>query len=102
MFNQMIKTKFRLGILFCLSLSCCLIQSTTTVDAFQAEGTLDANPNGAPTEQDATKIALEYAPIKGKAEPHPDFILPSIDGGEAIQLSKYRGKKVLLLHFASW
>ncbi len=33
---------------------------------------------------------------------HPDFILPSIEDGKAIQLSDYRGKKVLLMHFASW
>lgn len=52
-----------------------------------------------PVLQDAVVIAKRYNPSKG---PHPDFILPSIDGGDAIQLSKYRGKKVLLLHFASW
>lgn len=33
--------------------------------------------------------------------PHPDFVLPTIDGGYA-RLSDYRGKKVLLIHFASW
>lgn len=32
---------------------------------------------------------------------HPDFVLPSIDGGD-IRLSDYRGKKVLLVNFASW
>jgi hypothetical protein len=50
--------------------------------------------------QDATKITLTYQPREGRS--HPDFILPSIDGKESIQLAKYRGKKVLLLHFASW
>jgi len=33
--------------------------------------------------------------------PHPDFALPTLDGGFA-RLSDYRGKKVLLIHFASW
>ena len=33
--------------------------------------------------------------------PHPDFVLPALDGGFA-RLSDYRGKKVLLIHFASW
>ena len=33
--------------------------------------------------------------------PHPDFVLPTLDGGFA-RLSDYRGKKVLLIHFASW
>jgi len=52
--------------------------------------------------QDATAIEYKYTPRNGKRAPHPDFILPSIDGDKMIQLSNYRGKKVLLLHFASW
>lgn len=32
---------------------------------------------------------------------YPDFMLPSLDGGFG-RLSDYRGKKVLLIHFASW
>lgn len=50
--------------------------------------------------QDPLQIYQQYKPVVG--EPHPDFVLPSIDGKDDIQLSKYRGKKVLLLHFASW
>jgi hypothetical protein len=50
--------------------------------------------------QDALRIEREYKPVVDT--PHPDFILPSIDGDRDIQLSNYRGKKVLLLHFASW
>ena len=42
----------------------------------------------------------QYSPKVG--EPHPDFILPSIDDGQPIQLSALQGKKVLLMHFASW
>ena len=41
-----------------------------------------------------------YAPRVGQR--HPDFTLPSIDGGKPVSLSRYRGKKVLLIHFASW
>ncbi len=41
-----------------------------------------------------------YSPKVG--QPHPDFILPSIEDGKPIQLSDLRGKKVLLMHFASW
>ena len=52
------------------------------------------------TSQNAVQIAQQYKPVKG--QPHPDFILPSIEHGKTIQLSDYRGKKVLLLHFASW
>ena len=50
--------------------------------------------------QGGVNIATQYKPVVGA--PHPDFVLPSIDGDESISLSKYRGKKVLLLHFASW
>lgn len=32
---------------------------------------------------------------------YPDFLLPKLDGGMG-RLSDYRGKKVLLIHFASW
>ncbi len=32
---------------------------------------------------------------------YPDFILPSLEG-EPIRLSDYRGRKTLLIHFASW
>ncbi len=35
-------------------------------------------------------------------EPHPDFVLPNIKDGQPLQLSDYRGRKVLLIHFASW
>lgn len=32
---------------------------------------------------------------------YPDFHLPTIDG-QLARLSDYRGKKILLFHFASW
>jgi len=32
---------------------------------------------------------------------HPDFELPSL-GGELVKLSDFAGKKVVLIHFASW
>ena len=32
---------------------------------------------------------------------YPDFLLPDIDGNLG-KLSDYRGKKILLFHFASW
>jgi hypothetical protein len=42
----------------------------------------------------------DYSPRVG--QPHPDFVLPRIDNGEAVRLSQFRGKRVLLVHFASW
>jgi hypothetical protein len=41
-----------------------------------------------------------YRPAAGQM--HPDFSLPSIEDGSAVKLSDFRGKKVLLFHFASW
>lgn len=32
---------------------------------------------------------------------YPDFYLPKLDGGFG-RLSDYRGKKIILFHFASW
>ncbi len=34
--------------------------------------------------------------------PHADFTLPSLADGRPSSLSGFRGKKVLLIHFASW
>lgn len=48
----------------------------------------------------AEEIATSYQPLAG--QPHADFLLPHIATREPVSLSKYRGKKVLLLHFASW
>ena len=46
--------------------------------------------------------AQDRPPIGVKAgEMYPDFLLPTLDG-EIHRLSQYRGKKILLFHFASW
>jgi hypothetical protein len=41
-----------------------------------------------------------YSPRVG--EPHADFTLPNIVDRTPVSLSQFRGKKVLLIHFASW
>ena len=41
-----------------------------------------------------------YRPRVG--QPHIDFQLPSLKDGSAVRLSQFRGKKVLLIQFASW
>lgn len=41
-----------------------------------------------------------YRPQVG--ERHFDFTLPRIDDGQPVSLSDFRGRKVLLIHFASW
>jgi hypothetical protein len=35
-------------------------------------------------------------------QPHADFTLPSVVDGSPVALSHFRGRKVLLIHFASW
>lgn len=36
-----------------------------------------------------------------KGQMYPDFLLPTVDG-DLGRFSDYRGKKILLFHFASW
>ena len=38
----------------------------------------------------------------GEGQFLPDFELPTIDGERTIRLSELRGKRVLLIQFASW
>ncbi len=45
-------------------------------------------------------IAQASPPKEGRM--HPDLRLPTIDGKSTITLSELRGKKVLLIEFASW
>ena len=71
-----------------------LISSASSLKAQSEDSTVDV--------QDPTQLFTTYEPMKGKSGPHPDFILPTIEGDKTIQLSSFRGKKVLLLHFASW
>jgi peroxiredoxin len=44
--------------------------------------------------------AASYAPKVGQR--HPDFTLPTIGDRSPVSLSNFRGKKVLLIQFASW
>lgn len=45
-------------------------------------------------------LGQSYRPQVGRE--HPDFLLPRIDNREPVTLSQFRGKKILLIHFASW
>ncbi len=44
--------------------------------------------------------AASYAPKVGQR--HPDFTLPAIGDRAPVSLSSFRGKKLLLIQFASW
>jgi AhpC/TSA family len=48
----------------------------------------------------STLRAQDYRPKVG--ERHPDFTLPDIQTGKPVSLTDFRGKKVLLIQFASW
>lgn len=48
----------------------------------------------------APTAADTYSPRVG--EQHPEFTLPAIDDGRPLSLAGYRGRKVLLIQFASW
>ncbi len=47
-----------------------------------------------------THGATPYEPRVNEA--HFDFVLPRIEDRSPVLLSRYRGQKVLLIHFASW
>lgn len=35
-------------------------------------------------------------------EAFPDLVLPTVDGQQTVRLSDHRGRRVLLIEFASW
>jgi len=35
-------------------------------------------------------------------EAFPDLVFPTVDGEDTVRLSDHRGKRVLLIEFASW
>jgi peroxiredoxin len=45
-------------------------------------------------------VGEPYAPRVGQR--HPDFTLPILNDRRPVSLSSFRGKKVLLIHFAAW
>lgn len=47
-----------------------------------------------------SSVRAGYSPEVGRR--HPDFTLPDIATGRPVSLSDYRGRRVLLIHFAGW
>ena len=45
-------------------------------------------------------LAQDYKPVVG--EPHPPVVFKTIQHDRVVSLSDYRGKKVVLVNFASW
>ena len=50
----------------------------------------------------ATGPAFAAPPDLSVGNPFPDLVLPSLDGGRAMSIADFRGKKVILHVFASW
>jgi hypothetical protein len=52
----------------------------------------------------ATTAVAAEAPVIGRdiGQVYPQVVLPSLDGKRAIALSEFRGRKVILIEFASW
>jgi hypothetical protein len=50
----------------------------------------------------ATGVAHAEPYASKVGQRHADFTLPDIHTGKAVSLSDFRGKKVLLIQFASW
>lgn len=48
----------------------------------------------------ASAQSRRYSPQVGQK--HLPFTLPSIQDGKSLSLAQFRGKKVLLIQFASW
>ena len=42
------------------------------------------------------------APPIEVGKPFPDLVLPALDDGRPLSIANFRGKKVVLLVFASW
>ena len=45
-------------------------------------------------------LSADYDPALGHR--HPEITLPDIATGKPVSISDFLGKKVLLIHFASW
>jgi hypothetical protein len=70
-----------------LSLCCPLAaQSATSVDA-------------------AAHAAVEHVPVRPAprvGQPYGPLLLPTLEGSTQVDLADYRGRKLLLIEFASW
>ncbi len=49
-----------------------------------------------------TAVANDNESFPKVGQSYPEIRLPRIDTREQVSLSQFRGKKVLLIHFASW
>jgi hypothetical protein len=49
-------------------------------------------------------VAAAERPTIGRevGQIHPEIVLPSLDGKRTLALSEFRGKKVILIEYASW
>lgn len=57
-------------------------------------------PTAAQTAPASTALPRRAPPEVGR--PSGDLVLPTLDGSRTVDLATYRGRKVLLIEFASW
>ena len=57
-----------------------------------AGAAINCNPQSPPARSANTKVGEVY----------PNYVFPSLEDGRPTALSEFRGKKVILHHFASW
>jgi hypothetical protein len=52
----------------------------------------------------AAAVTAAETPVVGRevGQVYPQIVLPSLDGKQPIALSEFRGKKVILIEYASW
>ena len=50
----------------------------------------------------AATVRAELPAGPRSGEPYPTHLLPSLPDGRPLSIAHFRGKKVLLLQFASW
>jgi hypothetical protein len=55
-----------------------------------------------PVEETSAGSAQRLRTGTNIGELHPPIVLPSLDGKRTLSLAQFRGKKVLLVQFASW
>ncbi|MEE8171195.1 MAG: hypothetical protein V3T70_11675 [Phycisphaerae bacterium] len=58
-------------------------------------GLIDRATPPAPADHNESALAMV-------GEPYPKVVLPTIEHDRVIDLDSYRGRKILLVHFASW
>lgn len=50
----------------------------------------------------APSLAAQDRMVPEEGEPFPEIAFPTLDGGGLATMKEFRGRKILLMQFASW